>query len=232
MEAADAATTNDYPALMTSRMPEGKDPEAEYWDGRYSAKELVWSAGPNLFLPPEVEGMAPGTAVDLACGEGRNAIWLAEQGWDVTGVDFSEVAIEKAAAIADRSGVSVKWVCADVTTWQPGSRPGATTAGFDLVIAFYLQVASVARKLVVANAARLLGPGGVMVVVAHDSANLTHGVGGPQDPKVLYTAAEVERDIASTGLGIQIERAETVERVVEGAEPPALDCFVRARRPG
>lgn len=208
----------------------GKDPEAEYWDGRYSAKELVWSAGPNMFLPPAVDGMAPGTALDLACGEGRNAIWLAEQGWQATGVDFSEVAVDKAAAVAQRRGVSVEWICADVTTWRPAEQPGGPAAGFDLVVVFYLQLASVARKLALVNAAQMLGTDGVLLVVAHDSANLTHGVGGPQDPAVLYTAAEVVRDIGSAGLNLEIERAETVERPVEGADQPALDCLVRARR--
>ncbi|MEX1287114.1 MAG: class I SAM-dependent methyltransferase, partial [Acidimicrobiia bacterium] len=74
--------------------------DAEQWDARYADKELIWSAEPNQFLPPAVEGMRPGRALDLACGEGRNAIWLARHGWYVLGVDFSSVAIRKAKQLA------------------------------------------------------------------------------------------------------------------------------------
>ena len=66
------------------------------WDARYAGEQLVWSAEPNRFLVAEVDGLTPGRALDVACGEGRNAIWLAEQGWTVTGVDFSPVALDKA----------------------------------------------------------------------------------------------------------------------------------------
>ncbi len=66
------------------------------WDERYAGDELVWSAQPNRFLVAEVETLPPGRALDLACGEGRNAVWLAERGWDVTGVDFSNAGIDKA----------------------------------------------------------------------------------------------------------------------------------------
>lgn len=210
--------------------PGPSDPEAEYWDGRYAEKELVWSAGPNQFLPAQVDGVSPGRAVDLGCGEGRNAVWLAEQGWQVTGVDFSEVAIDKAAQIASRRGVEVDWVCADATSWQPPARRDGASDRFDLAIAFYLQLPSGARSAAMANAFGLLNSDGLLVVVAHDSANLTHGFGGPQNPAVLYTAAEVVRDLESTAIPFDIEQAETLERVVEGADQPALDCFVRARR--
>ena len=69
--------------------------DADGWNRRYAEKELVWSAGPNRFLAAEAADLAPGRALDLACGEGRNALWLAEQGWRVTAVDFSGVAVEK-----------------------------------------------------------------------------------------------------------------------------------------
>lgn len=209
--------------------PQARDSEAEFWDGRYAEKELVWSAGPNQFLPAQVDGVSPGRAVDLGCGEGRNAIWLAEQGWQVTGVDFSEVAIDKATQIAMRRGVAVDWVCADATSWQPPPQADSPN-GFDLAVAFYLQLPSGARTVAVTNASRLLQPGGLLVVIAHDSANLTHGYGGPQDPAILYTAAEVVRDLESTGIQFDIEQAGTVERNVEGAGQPALDCVVRVRR--
>ena len=92
--------------------------DARAWDERYAATELVWSAGPNQFVESELKDLRPGRALDLAAGEGRNAIWLAEQGWEVTAVDFSLVGLDKGrAALAQRPGgrdLHVEWVHADV----------------------------------------------------------------------------------------------------------------------
>ena len=80
--------------------------DSREWDERYSGDELVWTSTPNQFLVAETVGLPAGQAVDLACGEGRNSIWLAEQGWEVTGVDFSPVGLAKAKRFADLWGVS------------------------------------------------------------------------------------------------------------------------------
>lgn len=88
------------------------------WNARYSATELVWSAEPNRWVSEVLAGRPAGTAVDLGCGEGSNAIWLAEQGWTVTGADFSDVALDKATALADRRGVTVRWIRGDATDWS------------------------------------------------------------------------------------------------------------------
>ena len=95
------------------------------WDARYAATELVWSVTPNQFVAAELADLPPGRAVDLAAGEGRNAIWLASRGWDVTAVDFSQVALDKGRRLAEsqRLAGSVTWVCADATTWQPATAP-------------------------------------------------------------------------------------------------------------
>ena len=92
--------------------------DAASWDERYRAAEFVWSTQPNRFLPPAVEGLTPGRALDVACGEGRNAVWLATQGWEATGVDFSATGLEKAARLAETNNVTVEWICADVTSWE------------------------------------------------------------------------------------------------------------------
>jgi 2-polyprenyl-3-methyl-5-hydroxy-6-metoxy-1,4-benzoquinol methylase len=107
---------------------------SEQWDERYSGDELVWTDTANQFLVAEVGGLAPGRAVDLACGEGRNAIWLAERGWSVTGVDFSPVGLTKARRLAALREVEVSWVESAVETWA------APTDGFDLVVVCYLQL--------------------------------------------------------------------------------------------
>jgi SAM-dependent methyltransferase len=198
--------------------------DSEAWDRRYAGRELIWTSHANRFLVDETKALEPGRALDIACGEGRNAIWLAERGWRVTGVDFSKVGLEKARTLADERGVHARWIAADLVDYEP--EPEA----FELVLAFYLQVAAGQRRLILRSVVEGLAPAGVLLVVAHDSSNLEHGHGGPQDPAVLYTPSDVAADLDGTGL--KIERAETVKRPVQTAdgEQVALDALVRARR--
>lgn len=200
--------------------------DAASWDDRYRTAEFVWSTTPNGFLPPEVEGLVPGRALDLACGEGRNAVWLATQGWDATGVDFSATGLEKASRLAETKHVTVDWICADVTSWEP-------VEAFDLVVVFYLQLPEPARRAAFGSAARSLAPGGTLLIVGHDLVNLTEGIGGPQDPAVLYTPDDVRRDLEAVGIDdLVILRSERIERPVEtdSGTAMAIDCFVRAHR--
>jgi len=192
------------------------------WDRRYGVSELLWTGEPNRFLVSEAAGLGPGRALDLACGEGRNAVWLARQGWQVTAVDFSAVALEKARRLAEANGVTAEWVIADLLEYRPEERT------FDLVILFYLQVPESQRREIVRAAANAVASGGTFLLVAHDSSNLEHGHGGPQEPAVLYTADDVVLDLGD----LQIERAECVERPVQTAdgERIALDALVRASR--
>ena len=196
----------------------------EDWNARYAQKELVWSAEPNRLFAAEVGGLQPGRALDLACGEGRNAVWLAERGWRVTGVDFSDVALGKAAELAASRGVDVEWVVADVLDHEPEPR------AFDLVALLYLQLPREALLRVVRSAARAVAPGGTLVVLGHDTTNLARGHGGPKDASVLYTAEDVVPALGD----LVVERAEAVERSVplEHGETVAIDAFVRAHRPG
>jgi SAM-dependent methyltransferase len=193
--------------------------DAAYWDERYAERDSVWGAAPNRFVEAEVRDLAPGRALDLACGEGRNALWLDSLGWRVTAVDFSGVALEKGR----RGGESnVVWTRADATAYD-------SPEPVDLALLCYLQVPAAERASAVTHAAAALAPGGTLLVVAHDSRNLTDGTGGPQDPTVLYTARDLVDDLAGTDL--VVEKADEVLRPVEGAERPAIDCLLRARRP-
>lgn len=195
------------------------------WDQRYVGRELVWTSEPNRFLVQAVEGLAPGRALDLACGEGRNAIWLAQRGWQATGVDFSKVGLEKARQLEDAHGVHPEWIVADLLDYRP--EPGT----FQLVIVFYLQVPAAERTSILKTAATAVAPGGTFLLVGHDASNIAQGYGGPQDPTVLYTAEDVIRDLKETGL--RIERAERVQRPVKTPEGErvALDALLRASRP-
>lgn len=193
----------------------------EDWDQHYDERELVWSAEPNRFLVAESEALPPGRALDLACGEGRNALWLAERGWRVTAVDYSGVALGKAQQIAARRGVEAEWVAADLLEYEP--EPGA----YDLVIVFYLQIPAGERRRVLARAAGAVAPGGTFLLVGHDLRNLAEGWGGPSEASVLYTPEEIAADLP----GLEIEKAKRVYRRPEGAERDAIDALVRAHRP-
>jgi SAM-dependent methyltransferase len=196
------------------------------WDQRYAATELIWSARPNRWVEAELGDLTPGRALDLAAGECRNAIWLADRGWVVTAVDFSEVALDKGRRLvqgwdADRRNRLV-FHRADLLSYVP--EPG----GFDLVVIAYLQLPPAERHLVMRRAAEALAPGGTLFVVAHDTSNLTEGTGGPQDATVLYTSADLVADLALGGTTVRIERAEPVRRAVEGSDRPAVDALLRA----
>ncbi len=197
--------------------------DRDTWNERYRADELVWRAEPNMFLVEEIEGMKPGRALDLACGEGRNAVWLASRGWEVVGVDFSSAGLAKGRGMAKERGVEVEWEEADVVSWTP------PRGAFDLVVVMYLQLPADQRRVALGHAAEALAPGGVLLVVAHDVTNLTEGFGGPQNPAVLYSAEDVVGDLD----GLRIDRAERVERPVETdtGTAVALDTLVRAVRP-
>ena len=198
------------------------------WNKRYSESEFVWTVEPNQFVVAETRGLEPGRALDLAAGEGRNAVWLAELGWQVTAVDFSDVATEKAKRLAERKQVLVNWIIADVTSYEPGA------ACYDLVLVSYLQLPEAERRLVIRQARTAVAPGGTLLWIAHDLSNLKHGTGGPKRPTVLSTPGDVVADLP----GFEIRKAEVVERRVE-RDPSAtghgtltaLDTLVRAVRP-
>ena len=192
----------------------------EDWDARYAAVENLWAAKPNRFLVAEVADLEPGRALDLACGEGQNAIWLATLGWRVTGVDYSEVAIAKARERAERDGVDAEFECADLVTYEPGS------SVFDLVVVLYLHIPSRERHIVLGRAAAALAPGGTFLLVGHDTLNMTEGVGGPSDPEIHFTPDEIAAELAD----LEIVKAERVLRDVRGQERDAIDALVRAKR--
>jgi SAM-dependent methyltransferase len=193
----------------------------EDWDRRYAEVENLWAAKPNRFLVAEVSDLPPGRALDLASGEGQNAIWLAGLGWRVTGVDYSEVAIAKARARAERDDTSVEFVCADLVSYEPQPE------SFDLVLLLYLHIPTEERRVVLERAAGALAPGGTFLLIGHDRKNMTDGVGGPSDPAILYTPDEIAGKLP----GLEIEKAERVLRDVKGEERDAIDALVRARRP-
>lgn len=194
------------------------------WDARYETFPFPWTREPNRFLVERVAGLAPGRALDWASGEGRNAVWLASRGWQVTAVDFSMVALRRSVELARARGVRLGVICADVVCWQPPPRR------FDLVVATYLQLPAEQRCLALRAAGRSVGEGGRLLVVAHHPRNIEDGWGGPQTPEVLYAPEEVVEDLE--GSGFVFDEATMVRRPVETEEGlrEALDTLVWARR--
>jgi SAM-dependent methyltransferase len=199
--------------------------DRDAWNERYRGADLVWGSDANCFVEQTLGAReAGGRALDLACGEGRNAIWLARRGWRVTAVDYSDVAIERARKLAAAAGVEVEWLCEDVTSYAPDPQ------AFALVLVSYLQVGRAERRLALAHAAEALAPGGELFMIGHAVRNLTEGVGGPQDASVLWDPDEIAEDVRSVGL--RVGRCEEVVRKVESEcdVQEAVDVLADARR--
>ena len=194
------------------------------WNERYAAADLVWSATPNQTFATEVATLPAGRALDLGAGEGRNAIWLATQGWTATAVDFSDVGLAKARHLAEANDVEIDTLVADVTVFTPPE------SSFDLVAVIYLHLPAEERIGVHRRAAAALAPGGTLVVLGHDTTNIADGYGGPQDPDVLFTPDDVVRDLEPTDL--TVTKAERVHRTVTtpDGDRTAIDALVTARR--
>jgi SAM-dependent methyltransferase len=199
--------------------------DSQHWDERYSGTDFVPNTRPNQFVAAELADLAPGRALDLAAGAGRNTVWLAERGWRVSAVDFSPVGLDHGRKLSAARGVDVaqvNWIVADLGDYEP------EPAAYDLALVSYLQVPPHLRATVLARAAAALVPGGTAFVIGHDLANLTEGVGGPQDPAVLYTPEAIRAELP----GLRILRAERVHRTVEQDDgaATAVDTLVRAVR--
>ena len=200
--------------------------DAKQWDERYAGAELVWTDNPNVFVAEILSDARPGTAVDLAAGEGRHAVWLARRGWDVTAVDFSEVGLQRAQQWAAEVGVGERLTTtvSDIAEYAP--QPDS----LDLVLLAYVQVPADVRRKAIMQCAAGLRVGGQIVVVAHDSSNLAEGTGGPPDARVLYTAEDVAADPAATPFDWEFQRQEVALREVAGADRPARDAVLVAVR--
>ncbi|WP_116198834.1 bifunctional NAD(P)/FAD-dependent oxidoreductase/class I SAM-dependent methyltransferase [Amycolatopsis circi] len=190
------------------------------WEERYRSQDEMWSGRPNDQLVTEASGLEPGHALDAGCGEGGDAIWLAQQGWRVTAVDFSTTAIERGRAQAAKLGVAerIAWVAADLGEWVPESK-------FDLVTSHFLHVPSAARTVAFARLADAVAPGGTLLVVGHDPAD-THA-GRPHMPDMMFTAEEVAETLDQSWASVA---ADARERAVVGTEMVVRDTVLVARK--
>jgi SAM-dependent methyltransferase len=197
--------------------------DARDWDRRWTDKLLHAHGEPSSVVLEILEELEPGHALDLACGNGRHAMWLAERGWDVTAVDFSSEALRQAHERAAHEGLEVEWIEHDLVTYEP------PRSAFDLVLVAYLHVPSHERGTILAAAATALSAGGTFVLAGHDLANIGTGAPGPSSPALLYTPDQIGAELP----GLEVTRAEQVGRPVElenGSTVHAVDTLVVATR--
>jgi 2-polyprenyl-3-methyl-5-hydroxy-6-metoxy-1,4-benzoquinol methylase len=142
--------------------------EPAAWDDRYSGGDKVWSGNPNPQLVAEASQLTPGTALDVGCGEGGDVIWLAQQGWHVTGADFSAKGLDRAAAHARDAGVEDRtdWWQVDARTFAAGGRT------FDLVTSHFLHPPDGGMVAVAGRLAEAVAPGGHLLVVGHEPSEV------------------------------------------------------------
>jgi SAM-dependent methyltransferase len=197
----------------------GEMSTAETWDERYRSSDRIWSGRPNPQLIQEVSGLPPGRALDVGCGEGGDAIWLAEQGWHVVGVDVSQVALDRAASHAPELAGRITWQQADLVEEPPEPE------GFDLVTAHYMHLPPAPRERMFRGLAAAVRPGGTLLLVAHDVADVHHGPGRHQGPEVYFTTEEVAGYLTGAW---EIEVAELRPR--PAGDVHRQDLVFRARR--
>ena len=199
--------------------------KATDWDERYRASELVWSSAPNQFVVEYLSDLPAGAMLDLAGGEGRNALWFAQAGWQAEVADFSGVAVERFLARAEQAGVTER--CAG-TVADATRLTDYRYEPFDLVVMAYLQIPASELAVAIVEAARVLGEDGIFFGVWHARENLDGGFGGPQDPRVLPTQEELRTAVERAGLALKT--LEIRERQVETDAGPrtALDVVLLA----
>mmetsp|Transcript_11191 Transcript_11191/g.18600 ORF Transcript_11191/g.18600 Transcript_11191/m.18600 type:complete len:202 (+) Transcript_11191:114-719(+) len=180
-----------------------------FWDGRYGEEGFAYGTTPNNFLVEHSSRLAPSSKVlCLAEGEGRNGVYLAQQGHDVTGVDSSKVGLDKAQKLANQNGVTITTVVADLREYDIGE------AQWDAVVSIFCHMPVPMRKNVHSRAVRGLKPGGVLILEAYTPKQLEMGTGGPHTKDLLMTLEEIQ---AEDFAGLELDIGREVDRdVIEG----------------
>ncbi len=193
------------------------------WDEKY-ATQVEWQSAPSPHVVDVLTGVAPGSVLDVACGIGRNTVWLASQGWDAHGVDFSHVALERAGELAETSGVQATFHCGDVVAgWQPDRQ-------FDLVMLSYLHYRDHGIKRVIDRMVDWVAPGGALLVTGFDESSHPLAT-GPGEKHQLYTT-DLLGDVMAAG-GLEVVLADVRPRTLvdeTGAGVTVRDAVVMAKR--
>jgi len=201
--------------------------ELARWNARFAGEEYIFGTEPNAFLAAQAPRLPKsGRALAIADGEGRNGVWLARQGLEVTSVDFSESGLAKAAALAARHNVAPEFVHADLAHWDWGA------ARFDVVVGIFFQFAAPDfRALMFRRMREVLNPGGLLLIEGYTPAQLKHKTGGPSELDQLYTADLLRAEFA----GMEFVALDEYEAELnEGPRHKGMSAVIDlvARQPG
>jgi cyclopropane fatty-acyl-phospholipid synthase-like methyltransferase len=191
----------------------------EFWDQRYSGDEFFYGTEPNAFLASQLHRFKPGqAALAVADGEGRNGVWLARQGLDVTAVDFSPMAVEKAQRLAGQYGVSVRHEISDLFAWNWGENR------FDTIVAIFIQfVGPEQRRALNELMLRALKPGGLLILQGYRPKQLEYQTGGPSSVENLYTAETLRKEFSAMEI---LHLAEHDDEIREGEGHCGMSALV------
>jgi thioredoxin reductase/SAM-dependent methyltransferase len=196
------------------------------WEARYSAKpEGVWSGNANAVLVAETADLTPGTALDVGCGEGADALWLAARGWQVTGTDISSVALGRAATHGKSQELAVEWRNADLLAEPP------TPSAFDLVTAHFMQLPTANRLVLYGHLAAAVIPGGTLLLVGHHPSDMHTTIGRPHLQDMFFTPEQLVAELDPKAWEVLVAEARPRQtNDPDGNEVTIRDTVLRARR--
>lgn len=201
-----------------------------FWDKRYASRSALWSGEPNAHLVAQASELGAGTALDVGCGEGADAIWLAERGWHVTALDVSPVALqrgaERALEISADVAQRIDWLHEDVLTWE-----GPEPASYDLVSAQFMHLPKEPREALFQRLAASVAPDGTLLIVGHHPSDMQSTAPRPPLPELFFTASEVAASLEPRAWEIVVDAAP--ERSItdpQGHTVVIHDAVLRARR--
>jgi SAM-dependent methyltransferase len=203
----------------------GTAAQAAKWDARYREDEAaIWSGQPNGRLVAEVAGLVPGRALDVGCGEGADAIWLAQRGWTVTAIDVSDVAVGRARQAAELAGATVDWICGDAL------QAALPAQSFELVSMQYPALPKAAGEAAVRALLETVRPGGLLLAVYHDldDEHREHMKARGVDP-ADYVGADDLGPLLGDDFSVELHSVEARVDPPPGAQHIA-DIVLRARR--
>lgn len=183
--------------------------DENFWDERYGSSGAVWSGKPNPQLVAEVSWLTSAelpehrTALDVGCGEGADSVWLAGQGWHVSAVDISRVALQRAEAHATGLVLpgSIVWERRDLLSWTP------PVLAFDLVTAQFMHLLREDRELAYARLAASVAPGGTLLIVGHSPSDALAGARRPDVPALFFTAVDVAASLDPGNWRVEVAQA-------------------------
>ncbi len=203
--------------------------DREYWEDRYASAELAWSGNPNPVLVTEATPLTPGRALDIGSGEGADAFWLAQQGWQVTGVDIAVNALEKSRARAEAldptAASRIDWQQHDFTKWSPKPQ------SFDLVSSQFMHLPKPTMTTLFRSLAAAIAPGGTLLIVGHDASDVdetSHHRGHLAE--LMFTVEDVLDAIREEQLLVEIAESRPRQTTSKQGSEFIHDVVVKVRR--